>query len=159
MVGVQRRSLVILVVTSFATLFFAILGAAEAQQEQYDGANPAQQDLTTTQDTTIEDSIDQAAQDAQASNDRSQNSDSFQCVSFLRVVRDENGALRRQYLNDDLIVQRFEQCLSGEVLADTIPNRYLPYTGGVPLLGLAAIGLASLVAGASVLRTATRRRR
>jgi hypothetical protein len=157
MVGVQRRSLLILVVTSFVTLFFAILGVAEAQQEQYDGANPAQADLTTTQDTTIEDSIDQAAQDAQASNDRSQNSDSFQCVSFLRVVRDENGALRRQYLNDDLIVQRFEQCLSGDVLRDTIPNRKLPFTGGMPLFGLAAIGLVSLIVGAAVLRAVMRR--
>jgi uncharacterized repeat protein (TIGR01451 family) len=45
-----------------------------------------------------------------------------------------------------------------DVITDTIPDRKLPFTGGMPLLGLAAIGLASLVAGASVLRAVTRRR-
>src|SRR3712207_2204487 len=40
---------------------------------------------------------------------------SFLCESFLRVVRDDNGALRRQYRDgrgdDELVVQRFEQCV------------------------------------------------
>jgi hypothetical protein len=160
MVGVQRRSLVTLVVTSFVlTLLFSVLaGAAGAlqAQEQYGQETPAQE--ATTPDTTTEDVIDQAAQDAQQSDSQNRD-DSFQCVSFLRVVRDDQGNLRRQYLNDDLIVQRFEQCLEGEVLKSTIPDEDLPYTGGVPLLGLAALSLASLVAGASVLRAATRRRR
>ncbi len=46
-----------------------------------------------------------------------------------------------------------------QILADTIPLRELPFTGGVPLLGLAAIGLAAIVAGSSVLRAVTRRGR
>jgi hypothetical protein len=80
----------------------------------------------------------------------SSDSGSFRCESFLRVVRDDQGALRAQYLqylNDDFIVQRFEQCLSGDVLLDTIPNKVLPNTGGPPVLlvpwlvGLAALGI------------------
>ena len=154
MVGVQRRSLATLVVMSFTLLFFALAGVAEAQaqQTQYE-ATPAQD---TTRDTTIDDTIDQAARDAQNDTNRS-NSDSFQCVQFLRVVRDDRGALRDQYVGDELIVQRFEQCLSGDVLADTIPNRKLPFTGGMPLvIFLAGIGLAAIVAGVSVLRAVMR---
>jgi hypothetical protein len=142
------------------TLLFSVLAGAvealQAQERQYEDT-PALEN--TAQDTTTDDIIDQAAQEAQEGNADRSNSDSFQCVSFLRVVRNDQGALRVQYRDDDLIVQRFEQCLEGEVLADTIPDEDLPYTGGVPLLGLAAIGLASMVAGASVLRAATRRRR
>jgi hypothetical protein len=74
-------------------------------------------------------------------------------------VRDDRGALRHQYQNDELIVQRFEQCISADVLRDTIPKRLLPGTGGLPLLGLAALGLASIVAGASVLGAGIRRGR
>ena len=99
-------------------------------------------DLATTDDTSRSDS------------------DNFRCDLFLRVVRDDNGALRHQYRdgngNDELIEQRFEQCLSGDVLADTIPNRNLPFTGGMSLLFLGAIGLAAIVAGVSVLRAVTR---
>ncbi len=90
---------------------------------------------------------------------------SFRCESFLRVVRDDDGALRRQYRDgqrrsdDELIVQRFEQCLELDVLRGTIPNKRLPDTGGAPLLGLAALGIASLVAGASVVGAITRGRR
>jgi hypothetical protein len=81
----------------------------------------------------------------------------IRCESFLRVVRDDRGAVRAQYRDDELIVKRFEQCLSGDVLADTIPNRNLPFTGGMSLLFLAAIGLAAIVAGVSVLRAVMRR--
>jgi hypothetical protein len=153
---VQRRSLATLVVMSFTLLFVALAGVAEAQAQQTQYEDTPAQD--TTRDTTIDDTIDQTARDAQNDTNRS-NSDSFQCVQFLRVVRDDQGALRAQYRDDELIVQRYEQCLSGDVLADTIPNKLLPDTGGVPLLGLAAISLASVIAGASVLRAATRRRR
>jgi hypothetical protein len=75
----------------------------------------------------------------------------------LRVVRDDTGALHDQYRRDEAIVQRFEQCLSENVLADTIPNRALPFTGGMSLLFLGAIGLAAIVAGAAVLRAVMRR--
>lgn len=47
----------------------------------------------------------------------------------------------------------------GEVLAATIPDKPLPFTGGIPLLGLfAVIGLAAIVAGVLVLRAVMSRR-
>jgi hypothetical protein len=85
------------------------------------------------------------------------NSGSFRCDLFLRTVSDDQGALRDQYRGNEQIVQRFEQCLSENVLADTIPNRNLPFTGGMSLLFLGAIGLAAVVAGAAVLRAVMRR--
>jgi hypothetical protein len=118
-------------------------------------------DTTTGETTTANDALETTtADDANALNSdlNSPDSDNFRCDFFLRVVRDEQGALRDQYEDNELIVQRFEQCLSEDVLADTIPDRELPFTGG-PMLFLAAIGLASLFAGASVLGAATRRRR
>jgi hypothetical protein len=89
--------------------------------------------------------------------DSVRDADAFRCEFFLRAVRDDRGALRDQYVGDELIVQRFEQCLSEDVLADTIPDRKLPFTGGMSLLFLAAIGLAAIVAGVSVLRAVMRR--
>jgi hypothetical protein len=44
------------------------------------------------------------------------------------------------------------------VLAATIPDKLLPNTGGMPLVGLAAIGLAAVVAGVFVLRAVITRR-
>jgi hypothetical protein len=46
-----------------------------------------------------------------------------------------------------------------DVIADTIPDGELPFTGGPPLLGLAVIGLACAGLGVSVLRGALRRTR
>ncbi len=100
---------------------------------------------TTSGDTT------NAAPDSTADREGS-----FRCEFFLHVVRDDGGALRDQYVGDELIVQRFEQCLSGDVLADTIPNRNLPFTGGMSLLFLAGVGLTAIVAGVSVLRAVMR---
>ena len=77
--------------------------------------------------------------------------DAFRCELFLRVVRDEGGALRHQYRGDELIVHRFEQCVSADVLRDTIPNRLLPNTGGPPIL-LAPWLLALAAAGIVLLR-------
>ncbi len=118
---------------------------------------------TTTADTSTADANTASpAADVTTANDGSgaANRDgSFQCEFFLRSVRDDRGALKTQYRGDELVVQRFEQCLSGDVLANTIPDRNLPFTGGIPLLGLAALGLASLVAGASVLGAVMRRGR
>jgi hypothetical protein len=124
--------------------------------------NTNQDQTTTAQRTTADtNTASPAAQDTtlqEAANpnpNTNVNRDgSFQCELFLRTVRDGRGALRAQY---ETMVQRFEQCLSGNVLADTIPNRNLPFTGGMPLLVLVAIGLASLVAGAAVLRAVMRR--
>ncbi len=136
------------------TLFFAAVAGAqeETTEETTSTADPAATSEATAEETTA----DAAGEDANREG-------SFRCDSFLRVVRDENGALRGQYRDgrgdDELIVQRFERCLEGDVLRNTIPNRLLPDTGGASLLGLAALGLASLVAGASVLGAVTRRGR
>ena len=141
------------------TLFFAAVAGAqeetveETTEETTSTADPAATSEATAEETTA---------DATAA-DGANREGSFRCDSFLRVVRDEDGALRAQYRDgrgdDELVVQRFEQCLEGDVLRNTIPNRLLPDTGGASLLGLAAIGLASLVAGASVLGAITRRGR
>ena len=132
----------------------AVAGArGEPTEEPTIPADPAATSEATAEETTA---------DAAAGEDANREG-SFRCDSFLREVRDENGALRGQYRDgrgdDELIVQRFERCLEGDVLRNTIPNRLLPDTGGASLLGLATIGLASLVAGASVLGAVTRRGR
>jgi hypothetical protein len=129
--------------------------------EDFDYSDTAQTG-DTTGDTTTNDTTtgDTTTADANLSaNTNRPDSGSFRCELFLRTVRDDTGALRAQYRGDELIVQRFEQCLSEDVLAATIPDKALPFTGGMPLLGLAAIGLASLIAGAAVLRAVMRRAR
>jgi hypothetical protein len=125
--------------------------------------NAAQE--TTAPDTTTSDlntaNPDTTAADANALNTdfNRPDSGSFRCDLFLRTVRDDRGALLDQYRRDEEIVQRFEQCLSENVLADTIPNRNLPFTGGMSLVFLAAIGLAAIVASIAVLRAVMRRAR
>jgi hypothetical protein len=129
------------------TLFFAAVAGA--------------QDTTTPDTTTSTADANLEATTANNNADGVRDADAFRCDFFLRQVSDEDGALLGQYRRgdreDELIVQRFEQCVSGDVLVDTIPNRKLPFTGGMPLLGLAAIGLVSLIAGAVVLRAVMRR--
>jgi uncharacterized repeat protein (TIGR01451 family) len=100
-------------------------------------ANPAAE-LTTADDGSNAESV--------------RDSDAFRCEFFLRVVRDDRGALRDQYRDDEVVVQRFEQCLSEDVLADTIPDRKLPFTGGPSLpfgggllLLVAAVALAGRI--------------
>jgi hypothetical protein len=88
--------------------------------------------------------------------DGSKGSGSFRCELFLRMVRDDQGALRAQYqgttlgnqYQGDELVQRLEQCLSGEVLASTIPKGVLPNTGGPSLLSIAALPF--LLTGAGI---------
>jgi hypothetical protein len=128
------------------TLFFAAVAGAQD---------------TTTADTTTS-TADANLEATTANNaDGVRDADAFRCDFFLRQVSDEDGVLFRQYSDgdreDELIVQRFEQCVSGDVLVDTIPDGRLPFTGGMPLLGLAAIGLVSMIAGAAVLRAVMRR--
>jgi hypothetical protein len=64
------------------------------------------------------------------------------------VVRDDRGNVRHQYRDDELIVRRFEQGLSEDVLTDTIVNRKLPDTGGPSLL---LIPWAAVLVGAGLL--------
>jgi hypothetical protein len=74
------------------------------------------------------------------------------CDFFLHVVRDEGGGVRDQYRGDELIVRRFEQCLSEDVLKDTIVNRKLPDTGGPALLLLpGSLAIAGFAVGAGLL--------
>jgi hypothetical protein len=131
-----------------------------------DGNNPvsvAQEnsvpETTTSNLNTANPNTTAADANALNANTNRPNSGNFRCEFFLRTVTDDTGALRAQYRGDEQIVQRFEQCLSEDVLADTIPNRALPFTGGMSLLILGAIGLAAIVAGAAVLRAVTRRGR
>ena len=125
------------------TLFFAAVAGAQEETTE-ETTDPA-----TTAEATAEDTTD----DATAA-DNANREGSFRCDSFLRVVRDEDGALRAQYRDgdrdDELIVQRFEQCLEGDVLRNTIPNRLPPDTGG-PLLPVDG-GVLLLVTGALALR-------
>jgi hypothetical protein len=114
---------------------------------------------TSPQGTDSGEDTTATAEGASGAGEQADDAGFARCDFFLHVVRDEGGGVRDQYRDDELIVRRFEQCLSADVLTGTIPNRRLPGTGGPALLGLAALGLASLVAGASVLRAGTRRRR
>ena len=137
------------------TLFFAaVAGAQETTTPETTSTTPATNTSTAAQEATTADANSNAGESVR-------DAGSFRCEFFLRTVRDDTGALRAQYRDgdrdDELVVQRFEQCVSGDVLADTIPNRNLPFTGGVPLLGLSAIGLASLIAGVAMLRAVLRR--
>jgi hypothetical protein len=137
------------------TLFFAaVAGAQETTTPETTSTTPATNTSTAAQEATTADANSNAGEGVREA-------DNFRCELFLRTVRDDTGALRAQYRDgdrdDELVVQRFEQCVSGDVLADTIPNRNLPFTGGVPLLGLSAIGLASLIAGVVMLRAVLRR--
>jgi hypothetical protein len=95
---------------------------------------------------------DPEAQTAGDGSNVDRSADAFRCDFFLHMVRDEGGGVRDQYRDDELIVRRFEQCLSEDVLRDTIVNRKLPDTGGAPLLlmlgplAIALIGAGLLVA-------------
>jgi hypothetical protein len=125
-------------------MFFALVllslsdSPALAQtQDQYGSQTTTQQtgNETTTADGTA--TIDDANRP---------NSDDFRCESFLRAVSDDRGALKAQYRGDQLVEHRFQQCLSGNVLTNTIPNRNLPFTGGPPLFaaGLICLWIAAL---------------
>jgi hypothetical protein len=130
------------------------LGTSNAQvTTPQNQTTTAQNQTTTAQDQTINETTA-----ADANLDASANrpdADNFRCEFFLRVVRDDRGALRRQYRDDELIVQRFEQCVSADVLADTIPDRKLPFTGGPSLPfggGALLLVIAAVLAGRIIRR-------
>ena len=109
----------------------------------------------TTADTSLASpgasSADPSSADAQTA-DVNRDAGFARCDFFLRVVRDEGGGVRNQYRDDELIVRRFEQCLSEDVIAGTIVDRKLPDTGGPPLLlvvgplAIALVGAGLIVA-------------
>ncbi len=109
-------------------------------------------DPNATTDPTATDpaATDPVADDvtAQDAGDSANREGSFQCEFFLRAVRDDRGALKAQYRGDEVVIQRFEQCLEADVLADTIPDKTLPFTGG-PSLPFGG-GVLLLVTGAAL---------
>jgi hypothetical protein len=136
------------------------------RDDNIQGTTNQQTTSQNQQTTTAQDTTDTTATDANPNADANLNTDlnrpdaeNFRCDLFLRAVRDENGLLFRQYRDgdreDELIVQRFEQCLAGDVLADTIPDRTLPFTGGMPLPfggGLLLLVAAAVLAGRIIRR-------
>ena len=156
-VGLESRTFLPVVAGAvlILTLFFAaVAGAQETTTPETTSTTPATNTSTAAQEATTADADSNAGESVREA-------DNFRCEFFLRTARDDTGALRAQYRDgdrdDELIVQRFEQCVAGDVLADTIPDRRLPFTGGMPLLGLSALGLASLVVGGAMLRAVMRR--
>jgi hypothetical protein len=110
---------------------------------------------TDTTDTTTSGTTGDALETTTADNaDSVRDADAFRCDFFLRAVRDDTGALRGQYRGDELIVQRFEQCLSEDVLADSIPDRKPPFTGGpsLPFGGGLLLLVASAVLAGRIIR-------
>jgi hypothetical protein len=78
-----------------------------------------------------------------------------QGVSVAQV----NECLNRAADRPDVKAATVDDQDKGDVLAATIPKKPLPFTGGIPLLGLfAVIGLAAIVAGVFVLRAVMSRR-
>lgn len=80
------------------------------------------------------------------------------CDDLLQRSRSINGN-GGQYgdgFADADVQARIVVCLEQEVINNTAADEELPDTGGLPLLGLAVLGLASTVAGASVIRGARR---
>jgi hypothetical protein len=135
--GPGRFLLVLFALSLLVLLVFA--SRVSAQEDGTTATSPQGGDAggeTTADTSSASPSSASASADPQAqtadSVDRS--ADAFRCDFFLRVVRDDGGNVRHQYRDDELIVRRFEQCLSEDVIADTIVNRKLPDTGGVPLL-------------------------
>ena len=78
-----------------------------------------------------------------------------QGVSVAQVNECLNGAAERGGDRALILDAKGDRHKEG-VLAATIPDKVLPFTGGVPLPGLAALGLAAV--GVSVLRAVLSRR-
>ena len=157
----HKRFLTTLVVAVLVlTLLFVVAAGAQTQtQSQYRNGNAGiSQNETTSQNSAATDTTTANTANANAGA-ANPNSGNFRCEQFLHVVQGDNGALKNQYKGDQLFEHRFQQCLSGNVLANTIPHSNLPFTGGMPLIALAAIGLISLGVGATVFRAMMRRGR
>jgi hypothetical protein len=152
--GPGRFLLVLFALSVLVLLVFA--STVSAQEDGTTATSPQGGDAggETTADTSSASpgasSADPGSADAQTA-DVNRDAGFARCDFFLRVVRDDGGNVRHQYRDDELIVRRFEQCLSEDVIADTIVNRKLPDTGGVPLLvpgflAIALVGAGILVA-------------
>ena len=111
--------------------------------------NPANPTNPTTNPTSPASPTATADPQAQTANDGSNSArsgDNFRCVDILRIARNPG---RGQYISS----QHFEECLSGDVLANTIPNRRLPGTGGpLPLLFGGALLAAGLALGGRLIK-------
>jgi hypothetical protein len=152
----SRRSLVAL----FTLCLLALLVFASAVSAQ-DGTTGASQQVadpggettaeTTSPSATASPAETTSAADAQTA-DVNRDADEFRCEFFLHEVRDVRGNVRSQYQDDDLVMRRFERCLSKDVIPGTIVKRRLPATGGVPLLVLGFPAIALVGAGILVAR-------
>jgi hypothetical protein len=80
-----------------------------------------------------------------------------QGVSVAQVNECLNGAAERAGGDRALILAADDRHKQG-VLAATIPDKVLPFTGGMSLTGLAALGLVIAAVGAIVLRAVLSRR-
>jgi LPXTG-motif cell wall-anchored protein len=161
----RGRSLAILTVGAFVlTLLFAVAAGA---QENTVPETTTPTETTTPQTTTASATADATETEATTAEnltgvDRAEGS--FRCELFLRVEEDGfDGRFGRrdfagwlQYFDgdEDLLVQRIEECRERAVIADTIPDRKLPDTGGSSLALLAAgvLLVSGLAAGASIIR-------
>lgn len=151
------------VVALVLTLLFAV--AAGAQETTTDATETTTAETSTASaSATADATADAEAQTAEDLTGAERGSGSFRCELFLRI-EDGNGfddrffrrhAGLRQYFdgNEDLLVQRIEECREREVLADTIPDKRLPDTGGSSLALFAAgvLLVSGLAAGASIIR-------
>lgn len=80
------------------------------------------------------------------------------CDDLLERLRDrEEGQYADRGFATSAVEARIDECREQEVIDETDTDENLPDTGGLPLLGIAVLGLASVVAGASVIRGAGRR--
>lgn len=86
--------------------------------------------------------------------DNSNNLEDLECDELLRRFRgaDDEQYRDRSALSDVDVQNQIIVCLEQEVEQGTAADGKLPDTGGLPLLGLAALVLFSAVAGVSVIR-------
>lgn len=86
--------------------------------------------------------------------------DELECEELLREFRSTDGGQYEDTADFATVDvrERVLVCLEREIVKGTGTGDDLPKTGGLPLLGLAALGLASVVVGASVIRGARRDR-
>lgn len=74
------------------------------------------------------------------------------CQELLQRSRDNIVGQYGNPFTNAAVEARIEVCLEQEVIDDTDTGDDLPDTGGLPLVGLVVLGIASIAAGASVIR-------
>jgi hypothetical protein len=106
-----------------------------------------------------DDSRQRADDDDAADDDAARTADDLEnlsCTKLLVLFRSDSSS-ERQYgdaaaLADPEVRARIELCLEKEIVQGTAADGDLPKTGGLSLIGLAALGAATAVVGLSVIR-------